>query len=458
MPSERFNTRKNDVRYLADNEEEPSLGLQILKGEKDAEGLGKNPTVFQIAKWFQDRYNAPIDYRNATKEDAKRLAMHLVSEIQHAYKLHPEAAGWYDENIKLAMDVMRELDSDLAKKENDFVLKALIAVTSDGNAVDNQFTQAWDEYQHWKKTGKFSGDFVSGTRIPNIKGNIQAIGHIVDKLGTEGAINWLTKKGTVFELKKSAVEDLGWTKEEADGIASGELQSSIVPYAAVFGPKLGSFFNNLYGDFSTTTMDRWFMRTIGRLTGMQVKEIPKADLQKSRSRIQDAFSELTPEERKKIGINQSSVQGSNIDENAKKISRYFSLKTNRTGISKQMDTFRKAINNHAKLTEPIVEAPLTGNHREWIRSVIDQVQEQLKSQGINLENADLQALLWYAEKELYEKLGYRSRERADDYASAAAAVYERQAGKPSGVYANSTGRVGRVGRSTESMELGRKDE
>ena len=38
--------------------------------------------------------------------------------------------------------------------------------------------------------------------------------------------------------------------------------------ASIFGPKIGNgFFMNLYGEFNQLTMDRWFMRQYGRLTG-----------------------------------------------------------------------------------------------------------------------------------------------------------------------------------------------
>jgi hypothetical protein len=49
----------------------------------------------------------------------------------------------------------------------------------------------------------------------------------------------------------------------------------VVPFSLIFGPKLGSFFNNMSGDFSTITMDRWFMRTFGRTMGSQLIAVAK---------------------------------------------------------------------------------------------------------------------------------------------------------------------------------------
>ena len=36
---------------------------------------------------------------------------------------------------------------------------------------------------------------------------------------------------------------------------------------SVFGPKIGSFINNLHGDYSTLTADLWFTRTWNRILG-----------------------------------------------------------------------------------------------------------------------------------------------------------------------------------------------
>lgn len=431
-----------------------TLGLLILEGKTNAEGLPNKPKVAQIAQWFQDRFGKAIDYTKATDAEKAKLVDSLVAEIKHAYKLHPEAAGWYDENTHLAMSVMRELDPELAKPANDFIFKAILAVTSDGNLVEPQFQQTWKTYQQWKNSGQLVGDHVSGTRVKNIRGNIDAISAIVNKLGVDGAREWLTRKGTVGEVRKAAMRDLGMTKEEAMSIANGELVDEVVPYAVVFGPKLGSFFNNLYGDFSTTTMDRWFMRTVGRLTGTQVENISASRLSESRNRIRDEVTKLTKDEAKQLGVSKTSASGSGADEIAFKLGQYFQDKAARENLSPAANELRKAVNWHNKLLEPLVESPQNGAHRKWIRERIDEVQAKLRAAGIQLENADLQALLWYGEKELYEKLGYRTRSAAADYASAAAAIYAAEAGRPSRVYAEGSGRVGGIGRSKEPVVLG----
>ena len=110
-----------------------------------------------------------------------------------------------------------------------------------------------------------------------------------------------------------------------------------------------------------------------------------------------------------------------------------------------LEETRKFANALKKGLNPLVEAPVDGTHRRWIRERIAEVQKELRSRGIDLENADLQAVLWYLEKELYEKLKYRSKSGESDYASAASSLYQSVVGRPSDVYAGGTGRVRAIG-------------
>jgi hypothetical protein len=428
-----------------------SAGLAVLDNEL-ALNLPKRPKVLDIANAFQDLFGKAIEYRKSNPQDNAKLVKSLAQEIQRAVDLHPEAKGWYDENIKLTMDVMRDLDPDLAKPENDFMFKVILAATSDGNKVGPQFQQTWKEYSNWKNTGKISGDFVSGDRIENIKGNLKMFNEMVNAIGWEKTKDFFTRKGTVKEVRQALMDTFGWTKKEAQGVGSSELTDEVVPFAVVLGPKLGSFFNNLYGDFSSVTMDRWFMRTIGRLTGTQVEPLAGAKVRDMRNNLRDAVSRLTPSQFELLGIKRGDLKGTSIDDAATTISGRFAKKSLRdtakqfaeSGESALEET-RKFANALKKGLNPLVEAPVDGTHRRWIRERIAEVQKDLRSSGIELENADLQAVLWYLEKELYEKLNYRSKSGESDYASAASSLYQSVAGRPSDVYARGTGRVRAIG-------------
>ena len=58
--------------------------------------------------------------------------------------------------------------------------------------------------------------------------------------------------------------------EETRTAIPGELVSSKVKGSVILGPKIGSFYGNLNGDFSSATMDRWFMRTFNRRGNQQL--------------------------------------------------------------------------------------------------------------------------------------------------------------------------------------------
>lgn len=446
-----------DVRFMPEGK---SAGLAVLDNELTLD-LPKRPKVLEIANAFQKLFGKAIEYRKAKPEENARLVNLLVQEIQRAVQLHPEAKGWYDENIKLTMDVMRELDPDLAKPENDFIFKVILAATSDGNKVGPQFQQTWKEYSNWKNTGKISGDFVSGDRIENIKANLKMFTEMVDAIGWEKTKDFFTRKGTVKELRKAVVDTFKWSKKDAQGIGSSERVDEVVPFAVVLGPKLGSFFNNLYGDFSSVTMDRWFMRTIGRLTGSQVAPLPRSKVREMRNNLRGAVARLTPSEFELLGIKRKDLKGTAVDATATTIANKFGSKELRiksaelaaTGQTALEET-RKFANALKKGLNPLVEAPVDGTHRRWIRERIAEVQKDLRSRGIELENADLQAVLWYLEKELYEKLNYRSKSGESDYASAASSVYRDVAGRPSDVYARGTGRVRAIGGDGRGMGVG----
>ena len=446
-----------DVRFMPEGK---SDGLAVLDDVLKLE-LPRRPKVIDIANAFQNLFGKAIEYRKSNAQDNARLVNLLVQEIDRAVKLHPEAKGWYDENVKLTMDVMRDLDPDLAKPENDFIFKAILAATSDGNKVGPQFQQTWKEYSNWKNTGEISGEFVSGDRIENIQTNLEMLNEFIKDIGWEKTKDFMVQKGTVKDLRQALVDVFGWTKKQANSIGSSERVDEVVPFAVVLGPKLGSFFNNLYGDFSSVTMDRWFMRTLGRLTGTQVAPLSKAKLREMRNNLRDAVSRLTPSEFEMLGVKRGDLKGTSIDGAATTISGRFSKKALRETAKKSseagqsaLEETRKFANALKKGLNPLVEAPVDGTHRRWIRERIAEVQSELRSRGIELENADLQAVLWYLEKELYEKLNYRSKSGESDYASAASSLYQSVVGRPSDVYAGGTGRVRAIGSTGGSEGMG----
>ena len=56
----------------------------------------------------------------------------------------------------------------------------------------------------------------------------------------------------------------------------------------MFGSKIGSFYQNLSGDFSYLTMDRWFMRFVNRITGHPFVVPEENTIPRARDRVKEA--------------------------------------------------------------------------------------------------------------------------------------------------------------------------
>ena len=96
---------------------------------------------------------------------------------------------------------------------------------------------------------------------------------------------------------------------------SGETLDEIVYGAAVMGPKIGNgFFANLYGNFEQLTMDRWLMRTWGRIRGELVIDYSKQAKVK-RGQLKELIKALSLKDKKQLSeIIKVKVKLSNLDE------------------------------------------------------------------------------------------------------------------------------------------------
>ena len=82
--------------------------------------------------------------------------------------------------------------------------------------------------------------------------------------------DFLTQQYTKKELL-NALDDAGIPTGKGGVTLSGENVTATLYGSAVFGPKIGQgFYQNLMGNFDPITIDKWFMRTWGRLTGVLV--------------------------------------------------------------------------------------------------------------------------------------------------------------------------------------------
>jgi len=356
-----------------------------------------------------------------------------MNETLNAIAAYPDALGWYDSRITGAMSLMSLLHPELATDPDAAsAFKIGLAITSNGNKVYDNFVEANRQYKYYKENGRFDESRSIGNQVGGILSNLKFANEALGVMSMAELTQFLTTKHKVGSL--SYRDSAGKKKNLVSGFGVNEE----VYGAAVFGPKIGNgFFMNLYGVFDQLTMDRWFMRQYGRLTGTlldfdqkkvdtatkRLARTRKALLQRNNAKVEGligAFENLSDAELAQ------KVQKASVDIKKREV-----LKSN-----PKLDEFRKASNNLAKLLEAEVEAP-TPAKRRFINEVFSELQQKLKDEnGIDITIADLQAVNWYPEKALYQTFKADQTQKSaktetsdneqPDYESAARKLVEKQ--------------------------------
>ena len=342
-------------------------------------------------------YIGPLD---VSKEAENKIASWIAAEVRYKVKQTDDpnsAVGWYSTKFNKGLDTLAkkypELNSDssfknsklpgvqaLENKQNarDF-FTLLVAMTSDGQKVKQNFALAADIYDKFRNTGLVpeSGNF-GGERNASMIANAKRINKMVAEKGFKGTRDFLLQVKTVSELNAIAAE-------EKLSFASGFLVTTKLPMASVvIGDKLGTFYANLMGFDGYVTMDRWFARTINRYRGDLLMKPTNIGMKNFRELI--GQPELTDEETILATI-----------EPARAYAR--SGFKDKSQINQSANTIYKAAFGGLK------DKPNSKTDRKFMQDVVTNARKKLKKSGINLTEADIQAILWYYEKQLYGELG-----------------------------------------------------
>lgn len=344
----------------------------------------------------------------------------VVKDTLTALKGNSNAIGWYDRTVTEAMDVLSLIHPEIKTDANsDFAFKYALAVTSNGMRVNKNFEIADRAYSYFKEHGKMPEDVGIGTAAPAINEGMKIFNNMVADKGIDSFRQWMNGSGKVKDLI-----DAGFK-------IGGESKSLIVPNASILGPKIGGgFFSNLNGRFDQLTMDRWLMRSWGRWSGTLI-DTRKDMIKEKSTELRNIAQGLSEEQRKSLSEIIETPVGGNIS--APKIAsialatQKASIKTDkRKAINDVSPDFRKTANSLAKWIDGQKEAPKNASERNIIRDVFSDALTELKKDYPDLTMADLQAVLWYAERRLYdsskssEKIESYSDDEAPDYANAAA--------------------------------------
>lgn len=367
--------------------------------------------------------DAGIKLDAQTDETVEYLTRVGVADALYAIKSNANAVGWYDKTVTKALRILgtihREINTDPNAK---FAFTWALAVTSNGLKVDKNFELAERAYETYKRTGKMPTNITAGQAQKAINEGLDLFNTMVAEYGIDNVRKFMDSVFTVAQIKRATGLEV-----------TGEFAGTNVRGAAVLGPKIGNgFFSNLNGFFDQLTMDRWLMRTWGRWTGTLLVDRPDM-VEAKRTELNKLVGEIKQnapaalEFQKALGAD---LQTDNPDALALAIQKASMSPETRAEFNKTEvgAKLRKTGNALAKYLDGQKEAPDGPEERNFIRLVFNNILEKVRAEGNEaLTMSDLQALLWYPEKRLYDIAksdenaaeGYEDDE-APDYANAAA--------------------------------------
>lgn len=381
--------------------------VDLAKSRKWAKGRDLKLAMQEEARSRQD--GAGVDLREMNKTSFRILVDAVVSEAKEAIKIHTNAIGWYDKKVSQALAAISLVYPEMAKyKANRVAFIWALAVTSNGQKVKKNFELASDVYSRWKRDGVMPTDIKAGNAQGAINSGLELFNDLSKRMTPEQIETFLVTKFTVGEIAKSIGTKPG-----------GEAIDTPVRGAAIAGPKVGNgFLSNLLGHFDQLTVDRWFMRTWGRMTGNLVA-VDQAAVAARRRQLAIAVNSMTAGQRaemRELVGDLSRATNEEVDDLAARIQKATADKAKREAMqaSAKTDEMRKAGNGLMGALDGSIEAPSGPEQREWIRAVFGEALETLQKERPDLTMADLQAVLWYPEKKLYDTAKTKDDQQGED--------------------------------------------
>lgn len=445
--------------------------------EESRNGLGGTTGPTAIIDTTEELPEKHFDYLvDALKDDAV-----------HAYEVGGYEPGFYSTDLHDAMGKMSALHPEIQTDDNSrFLFTMLTAITSNGQDPNTNLVDADALYTMWKQSGTVvpaagqsigaAGEESEEDDAPGVGGardirkSLVLLQSMIDSFGVERTRRLLSGYTTVERLNKTLQRmsersgDPEWlaqnggepwmTDHYSDRTKSGEPKAStnlvkqgagktgsvefpdeVVPMAAIFGPKIGSFYANLSGRHDFLTMDRWLMRSVGRVTGELItRTTPKSAkeaaekaltaLEASRSRKLLFGLDRPPHNLTKADIVRSlKIQKRTgvVEEHgaaylwaARAAASY--KKTPKPGGGSfgkhpdpDIDAAHKAANPIFKSLVKEQQTPRGAqarrNLRNVFREIVRRIEEEYPERKGQVDVDEVQAVLWQYEKNLWKHLG-----------------------------------------------------
>ena len=443
--------------------------VPLMSGTEDLDvrptGARGNATVNDVLYALQNRAaeKGQIDPGDFSDKAKKSIASDIADEVKyHVDNSDKSAVGWYDAALKKAKDMYHSIFPELkVDKDKEMLFDAILGITSQGNDVHSNSVFAARMYDKIRNQGKsipeavkdLSGGFGAQTKA--IEGNLMKLHHLLDQNGFDRMRDLFNQRKTVSEWNKILRSDPSLKVPGQELLKMQGAGDQNVTGWMVFGPKIGSFINNLHGDYSTLTADLWFSRTWNRLLGHNFIHSPLAE-QKQYQDFKDAVKAeflhhngLPHEQyagKTSEGQYQKDASGNikpwtfgndmkdmsyddfnnmiNDPEKMQELASNLYEQYKGGGFKDKSDARRRAKNWMENRDLPVA-APRGDKEREFQQNTVEEAQKMLKKKGLNISIADIQAALWFHEKELFGKLGVApERAQPADYADAAKRAME----------------------------------
>jgi hypothetical protein len=351
-----------------------------------------------------------IDAKTATPEHNDALAEAAANEAEHALNKRGNGAGWYREKFEEAKRVAALMHPEILTDRNALSAWAsALAITSQGEKVHRNSELGDQMYRRFKEHGRFHMDADDMPKSDSKKIGSKASKSMVANFRKYDAL--LARMQEAGKGHDGVTEYLNTPMKgvdlRADGykLGSGLTNDSDTHGSAIFGPKIGGgFYQNLMGNYHPVTQDLWFMRTFGRLTGTLMDTIKT---EKGREAAYDRFEKALRAQRLNRPVDYSKE---GLEEESARIAKEheYNFRVHRdkykTGEYSK-DEIHYAAERMQNMLKGVQEMPGGGRDRKWRADIINRVRQILQARGHDVTNADLQATLWYPEKDFWKHMG-----------------------------------------------------
>jgi hypothetical protein len=369
-------------------------------------GAGGKVTMRDLVSAIQERTQGIAGRVLDSTDPADReiIATVLANEVEAAQKRTGHAGDWFGATLANANAIATLVYPELATDVHSQMAFALgLAITSNQQAVPKNAQLAFEIYDDFVRLKKrMPEDKGWGLGSATMRMQFARFNHLIEKWGVDGTRQFLATEYTAREI-----EDMtGWK-------VTGEAATTIVHGSAIFGSKIGAgFYQNLIGNPNPLTMDRWFMRTWGRITG---KLLEDPESQGVRTRVTN-LRNILKRDRKKLkdlGYTLKAITDDSI--------LYEAASTIHRELADRDFEDATDLERAAKSLDEAVNFPIgvpTMQQRGQIRETMTLALQKLRERGVDVTTSSAQALLWFPEKDLYTKHGVGdAKSKPTDYAT-----------------------------------------